>query len=148
MGIDRNIKIESSYIFNEKYYIRFFVTVKDFNSITVDGLDDIVHKVLDNHHKGKFPYTITPVCVGGDDFLFSLDYYVNMSYSNELSDDTNSSVCDVGYSIHVVYVQWFKWYITFKDIFKPDDLSHFLVGHIGDGVFFRGLRGLVNFIKK
>lgn len=39
MGIDRNIKIESSYIFNEKYYIRVFVIVDDFNSITVDGLD-------------------------------------------------------------------------------------------------------------
>lgn len=68
MGIDRNIKIESSYIFNEKYYIRVFVIVDDFNSITVDGLDDIVHKVLDNHHRGKFPYTITPVCVGSEDF--------------------------------------------------------------------------------
>lgn len=148
MGIDRNIKIESSYIFNEKYYIRVFVIVDDFNSITVDGLDGIVHKVLDNHHKGKFPYTITPVCVGSGDFLFSLDYYIRVSYNSELSDDISSNVCDVGYSIHVVYVQWFKWYITFKDIFKPDDLSHFLVGHIGEGVFFKGLRRLVNFIKR
>lgn len=56
MGIDRNIKIESSYIFNEKYYIRVFVIV--------------------------------------------------------------------------------------------DDLSHFLVGHIGEGVLFKGLRKLVNFIKR
>ena len=145
MGIDRNIKIESSYIFNEKYYIRVFVIVDDFNSITVDGLDDIVHKVLDNHHKGKFPYTITPVCVGDDDFLFSLDYYVKVSYSNELSNET---ICDVGYRIYVEYVQWFKWYITFKDIFKPDDLSSFLVGYVGEGVFFKCLRKLVNFIKK
>lgn len=145
METERDVKIESSYIFNEKYYVRFFIIVKDFNSITVDGLDDIVHKVLDNHHKGRFPYTITPVCVGGDDFLFSLDYYVKVSYSNELPNETN---CDVGYSFHVVYVQWFKWYITFKDIFKPDDLSHFLVGHIGDGLFFNGLRKLVNFIKR
>lgn len=145
MGIDRNIKIESSYIFNEKYYIRVFVIVDDFNSITVDGLDDIVHKVLDNPHKGKFPYTITPVCVGDEDFLFSLDYHVKVSYSKGLPNET---ICDVGYQIFAVYVQWFKWYITFKDIFKPDDLSHFLVGHIGEGVFFKGLRKLVNFIKR
>jgi hypothetical protein len=145
METERNVKIESSYIFNEKYYIRFFVTVEDFNSITVDGLDDIVRKVLDNHHKGKFPYTITPVCVGCDDFLFSLDYYVKLSYSN---DSTNDTICDVSYRIYVNYINWFKWYVTIKDIFKPNDLSHFLVGYIGDGFLFGGLRKLVNFIKR
>lgn len=145
MGIDRNIKIESFYIFNEKYYIRFFITVKDFSSITAVGLDDIVHGVLDNHHKGKFPYTITPVCVGDDDFKFSLDYYVKVSCSN---DSSNETICDVSYRIYASYVNWFKWYITIKDIFKPDDSSHFLVGHIGDGFLFGSLRKLVNFIKK
>lgn len=145
MGIDRNIKIESSYTFNEKYYIRFFVTLDDFNSITVDRLDDIVHKVLDKHYEGKFPYTVTPVFVGVEDFLFSLDYYVRVSYGGESDGDC---VCNVNYRPHVVYVKWFKWYITFKDIFKPDDLSHFLVSHLGDGLFFKCLRKLVNFIKE
>lgn len=145
MEIERNVKIESSYIFNEKYYIRFFVIVNDFNSITVDCLDDIVHKVLEQHYGDKFPYDITPVCISNEeDFKFSLDYYVKVSYSN---DSPNETICDVSYRIYVSYVNWFKWYITIKDIFKPDDLSHFLVGYIGDGLFFNGLRKLVNFIK-
>ena len=144
METSRSIQIDSYYKFLDDYYIRCHILVNDYESSTIGWIDVVSLAVLDESYGGKFPFDIAPININDiriDDIKFCMDYYLSVT----LGDDGESA--KVKTNNFNFYVVWFKYYMLFKHIFKPTDVTSFFCNRMFSNGFMNCLHSFVKFFK-